>query len=473
MKKFDIAVIGGGPGGYVAAIRAAQSGRSVALIEVGEMGGTCLNRGCIPTKTLLAGTDALRKVRDAKEFGIVTGTVSFDFEKMAKRKTQVVSGIRKSLEGLIAANKITVLKGFGKFVSPTEIKITGDNNETIQATRSIIATGSEPRDIPAFPFDGEKVHSSTTILQLTKLPKKLVIIGGGVIGCEFATVYRDLGVDVTICELLPSIIMQEGSKISNTLSKAFKEQGIIIKTEVCVEGIDKTSEGITVKLAGGSTIDADMALVAVGRKMNTDQIALEKAGVKVTKQGVIPINERMETNVPNIYAIGDITAKWLLAHVASHQGIVAADNALGRDSALHYHAVPSVIFTNPEIGTVGMTLEKATEEGHAATLTTMPFQILGKSQAAMETEGFAQIVTDKRSGQILGAQVVGHEAATLIAEMTLAINNELTIECIYDTIHAHPTIAEIWMEAALMADNTPIHFPPKRQRKEKKNHANV
>lgn len=462
IRKFDIAVIGGGVGGYPAAIRAAQMGKSVVLIEAGQMGGTCLNRGCIPSKALIASGEVLRKIKQAEEFGIQVGSITFDYSKMVKRKDEVVSKVRKSLEGLIAANKITLLKGFGKFVSPKTIKVTGQDSALVHAEKIIIATGSEPRNMPAFPFDNERIFDSTALLELKTLPKKIAIVGGGVIGCEFASLFSVLGVDVTVIEMMPSIIPTEAENVSSTLARAFKKKGIKIETNALVQGIDRHHQGIKVNLAGGKEVEADIALVAVGRSLNTSGIGLEAAGVLVESNGLIKTNEKMETNVPGIYAVGDIASKWWLAHVASHQGIVAAKNAAGKEAHMNYNAIPNVIFTEPEIGTVGLTLDQAIQQGYQATLGAFPFQALGKSQATMETEGFAQVVTDKRTGQILGAQIVGHEASSLVAEMAVAIGNELTVESISETIHAHPTVAEAWLEAVLVANSTPLHLPPKK-----------
>ena len=464
-KKCDVVVIGGGPGGYPAAIKAAQNGKTVALIEAYQMGGTCLNRGCIPSKTLIASAEVLHKIQESEEFGIVVGNVSFDYAKMVDRKDSVVKKIRKSLEGLIAANKIVSFKGFGKLMSPRTVKVVGEDNVEIHADRIIIATGSEPRDIPAFPFDFKKIHSSTSLLELKELPKKLAIIGGGVIGCEFASLYAILGVEVVIIEMMPRIIPMEAEGVSNALAKAFTKKGIAIETNVVVESIDATGKGVVVKLAGGKAVEADIALVAVGRKLNTSNIGLENAGIAVQDNGIIPVNEKMETTASGVYAVGDIASKWWLAHVATHQGLVAANNATGHHSSMNYHAVPSVIFTVPEIATVGMSLEQALQKGYKATLGSFPFQALGKSQAALQTDGFAQIVIDKATGQVLGAQVVGHEASALIAEMAIVIANELTVECITETIHAHPTIAEAWMEAALISGEMPLHWPPKPEKK--------
>lgn len=462
---FDIAVIGGGPGGYPAAIKAAQSGKSVALIEVKELGGTCLNRGCIPSKTLIANAEVLKRVQAAGTFGIITGNVSFDYSKMVKRKDEVIAKLRQGIEGLLAANRITLFEGFGKFISPREIKISGKDNVIISAKKTIIATGSEPRNIPAFPFDFKKIHDSTSLLELQSLPQKIIIVGGGVIGCEFASLYAAFGVDVTILEMMPRIIPMESLNVSIALTQAFEKENIKIETEVTVVSIEHTPDGIRAKLSDGRTFEADIALVSVGRSLNTANIGLEKAGVIVNDNGMIPVNDAMETNVADIYAIGDIASKWWLAHVASHQGLVAASNAVGVPARMHYNAVPSVIYTQPEIATIGLSLENALKDGYQAVTGAFPFQALGKSQAALQTEGFAQIVLDGSTGQILGAQVVGHEASALIAEIAIAITNELTVESITETIHAHPTIAEVWLEAALAGTDQPLHLSPKKRKR--------
>ena len=461
-KGFDCVVIGAGPGGYVAAIKAAQNGKTVALVEKSLLGGTCLNVGCIPTKTLLSNSSLLHKIKMAEEYGIKVGDITVDFLHMKTRKDQVVEKIRGSLGGLLKSNQIEILSGKATFVSPTELKVVGDDNVMLQAENVIIATGSQPLDIPAFPCDHQRILNSTSVLELTKLPKSMAIIGGGYIGCEFATLYAELGVEVTILEALPSILSLQGKTVAKVMTQAFEKKGIKLMTNVMVEGIDHEGEGVSIKVKDGDPVKADLALVAIGRKVNSHHLGLDKAGVQTGPKGEILVNDKMETNVPGIYAIGDVTGKFLLAHVASHQGIVAASNVIGHEMKMHYNAVPAVIFTTPEIATVGMTLEEAQDEGYNATVGKFPFAALGKSIATIDTEGFAEVIVDKGTGQILGAQVVGHEASTLIAEMALAIQNELTAECVFDTIHAHPTVAESWMEAALIANDTPIHMPPKR-----------
>lgn len=463
-KKHDVAVIGSGPAGYVAAIKAAQMGKSVALIEKGLIGGCCLNVGCIPTKTLLSGAAVLHSVKRASEFGITTGPVSFHYDQMKKRKDQVVGKIRTSLEGLIKTNKITIYRGSAEFETPFSLKVVGQDSVFVQADRVIIATGSVPMEIKAFPCDGKRILNSTSMLEQTEAPKSLAIVGGGYIGCEFASLFAELGTKVTILEALPTILTAQGPTVSQFMAKTFAAKGIDIQTNVKVQSIQNRGQDVLITLDGGKTMEAEMALVSVGRKVYTDGLKLENAGLKTNERGFLETNDKMETAVRGIYAIGDVTGKWMLAHVGSHQGVVAGANAAGGEASMHYEAVPAVVFTSPEIATVGLTLEQAQQAGYNAIAGMFPFQALGKAQAAMETDGFAQIISDKKTGQILGAIVIGHEASNLIAEMALAIQNELTLESIADTIHAHPTVAEAWHEAALIALETPINFPPKAKR---------
>jgi dihydrolipoamide dehydrogenase len=464
-QKFDIAVLGSGPGGYPAAIKAAQHGAKVALIEAKELGGTCLNRGCIPSKTLIANAEVYDTIKNAEKYGITVQGVDFDYAQMVERKDQVVTQIRKGLTSLIAANGIHVFEGFGKFMTSNEIKITGKHNTVIYADKAIIATGSEPRLLPAFPVDGKVIHDSTSLLNLRTLPKSLIVIGGGVIGCEFASLYATLGVEVTILELLPRIIPTEAQVLSDVLSKSLKRRGVAIHTEVVVKGLKAVKNGVEAELSeGGTVFKAEAALVSVGRQVNSSNIGIENTGVELNDKGGIVVDDRMQTSVDGIYAIGDVTARWWLAHVATHQGIVAAENATGHPARVNYDAVPSVIFTHPEIASVGLSLEEAQKRGFQATAGAFPFQALGKSQAALHTEGFAQVIIDKKTGQVLGAQVFGHEASTMIGEMAVAVANELTVECLTETMHAHPTIAEAWMEAAFLASGWPLHLPPSKRK---------
>lgn len=463
-KKHDVAVIGSGPGGYTAAIRAAQLGKSVALIEKDLLGGCCLNVGCIPTKTLISNAAVFHQVKRAADFGITTGPISFHYDQMKARKDKVIGKIRSSLEGLIKSNKITIYQGFAQFDAPKVLKVVGKDNLYIDAEKIIIATGSIPLDVKAFPCDHKRILNSTSILELIEAPKSLAIVGGGYIGCEFASLFAELGTKVTILEALPTILTAQGAQIAQFMTRIFTAKGIEILTNVMVKQIENQKTHAHITLEGGKAIDADLALVAVGRKVYTEGLQLEKAGLKTTDKGFIETDAHMQTEVRGIYAIGDVTGKWMLAHVASHQGIVAANNACEKEAEMHYEAVPAVVFTSPEIATVGMTLEQAQKSGFDAIAGSFPFQALGKAQASMDTEGFTQVVSDKKTGQILGAAAIGHEASNLIAEMALAIQNELTLDSVIETIHAHPTLAESWHETALIASERPINFPPKARR---------
>lgn len=461
---FDIAVIGAGPGGYVAAIKASQLGKKVCLIEKGPLGGTCLNVGCIPTKTLISNAHVLHMIKNASHFGIDVKGFDVDYSKSVKRKDDVIDKIRRGLEGLIKANQIEIIHGSAEFVSPFEIKVKSDNPKLIKAAKVIIASGSEPMKLSSIEPDHKQIFNSTSILSMTHLPKSLAIIGGGYIGCEFAALFREYGVEVTIIEALDSIVMAQGKAVSEALTTAMTRRGVHLKVKQPLASYEKHADHVMLKLQDGSEVKAENVLVSVGRSVYTEGLALDKTGIACGQRGEILVDDHMETSVKGVYAIGDVTGKYMLAHVASHQGVVAALCASGKPTKMHYNAVPAVIFTDPEIGTVGMTLEAALAAGIDAKVGKFPFQALGKSQAAMQTEGFAQIVVEAKTGRILGAQIVGHEASNLIAEIALAIQNELTVESISETIHAHPTVAEAWHEAALLAQDMPLHMPPKAKK---------
>jgi dihydrolipoamide dehydrogenase len=463
-KKCDIAIVGAGPGGYIAAIEAARHGKAIALIDKGFLGGTCLNIGCIPTKTLLAHAALLHQVKRAAEFGIQTGPISFSYAAMKMRKDRVVKKLRASLEGLLRTHGIEIFTGVASFEGPRELKVQGKDTLYITAPHIILATGSTPLDIPAFPCDHKQVLNSTSILEITQLPKSLAIIGGGYIGCEFASLFAELGVKVTILEALPSIVATQGTSVSSFLTKAFTQKGIEIMTNTQVLSIDRSPSGTQIHLASGKSLSTELTLVAAGRRVASDTLALAHAGLSWDERGCLPVNDKMETAVPGIFAIGDMTGKAMLAHVASHQGVVAAKNACGQSALMHYEAVPAVIFTLPEIARVGLSAEEAKAQGHAIVQGAFPFQALGKAEASLDTEGFTEIIADAKTGQILGALAIGHEASNLIAEMALAIQNELLLESVVETIHAHPTLAESWHEAATLALGMPIHLPPRKRR---------
>jgi dihydrolipoamide dehydrogenase len=451
---YDVLILGGGPGGYPAAIKLAQGKKKVAIIEGMALGGTCLNRGCIPTKTLLSAAKEIFSIEKAKGFGITREKVSLDFSVAAKKRDEVVAKLGKSLEGLIKSYKIDVINGFGTFLGPNCIEVGGTKYE---APTIIIATGSEPKLIPAFPFDDRLIHSSTSILKLEKVPKSIAIIGGGAIGCEFASIFRAWGTKVSLIEALDRIIPLESPTLSTFLTREFQKQGIEIFTKCPVEAIATGQNSVSVAIPG-KTIDADMALVAIGRTLNSGAIGLEKAGVAVDR-GAILINEWMQTSAPHIYAVGDITAKAPYAHAATHQGLLAAQHILGNPTPMNYDAIPSVIFCLPEIASCGMSLDEATKRGFRAKRASYPMSALGKAQASLETEGFVALIYDEATGQILGAEAAGGDAANLIATASVAITNELTVECLAETIFAHPTLQEAWMEAARIAAQSPLHMP--------------
>ncbi|MDY4960828.1 dihydrolipoyl dehydrogenase [Chlamydia suis] len=461
---FDCVVIGAGPGGYVAAITAAQAGLKTALIEEREAGGTCLNRGCIPSKALLSAAEIVNQIRHANQFGIHVDNFSIDYPAMVQRKDSVVRSIRDGLNGLIRSNKITVFSGRGSLISSTEVKVLGETSSVIKARSIILATGSEPRAFPGIPFSpsSPRILCSTGVLNLKELPQKLAIIGGGVIGCEFASLFHTLGSKVTVIEASQQILALNNPDISKTMLDKFSRQGLRFILGASVSAIQDMGDRVRITINGNDE-EYDYVLVSIGRRLNTENIGLDKAGVICDERGVIPTDSTMRTNIPNIYAIGDITGQWQLAHVASHQGIVAARNIAGHRDEIDYSAVPSVIFTFPEVATVGLSPSVAQQQGIPVKITKFPFRAIGKAVAMGEADGFAAIISHETSQQILGAYVIGPHASSLISEITLAVRNELTLPCIYETIHAHPTLAEIWAESALLAVDTPLHMPPTKK----------
>lgn len=461
-QYFDVAVIGSGPGGYVAAIKASSLGKKVALIEKDQWGGTCLNYGCIPTKTLIAGAQAYDDIKKAKEYGINVESVSFDYKSMRQRKDRVITSIRQSLESLLKSHNVTLIKGSAEFLSQRALKISCEDSFFLEASKIIIASGSTTLDIPSLPCDHQHILNSTSILEMETLPSSLIIIGGGYIGCEFASLYAALGVNITIVEAMPSILSLQGKTVSSFLTKIFKNKGIEILTNTSVQNMRVENNQVHITLSNGQSLTGDKALVSIGRNVVTEGLHVERAGIVLTDKKVIPINHKMETEVPGIYAIGDVTGKAMLAHVASHQGMIAAQNACGQEAFMHYHAIPAVIFTSPEIAMVGITEDEAQEKKIPYQTGTFPLAALGKAQASLATEGFAQLLIHTQTREILGACIVGHDASSMIGQMALAIQNELTVDCVIDTIHAHPTMTEAWLEAALLAINAPIHLPPKR-----------
>ncbi len=460
---YQLAVIGGGPGGYVAAIRAAQLGVSVCLIEKGEMGGTCLNVGCIPTKALVQAATLYENIRGASAYGIKS-TAELDMPKVIARKNRIVRQLSKGTEQLVAANGVTILKGTASLVSEHEILVQGEEERRITAANIIIASGSVPADLRVEYENKGNVLTSTEALDLEEVPKRMVIVGGGVIGMEFAFIMAGFGTDVTVIEYLPEILATLDSDVIAELMRQARRKRIKVLTNTAVVGLEDTGDLCRVRYQNNETkdeteIEADKVLLSVGRHPYYAGLGVEELGIKLNERWRgIAVNERMQTSIPHIYAIGDVNNIMQLAHVASHQGIVAAENVGGLDSVMNYRAVPSAIFTNPEIATVGLTEKQAEKENIAVKTGTFPYSASGKALVMGARDGFVKVIAAADTEKILGAAIIGLNATDLIAEMSLAVQNELTLSEVATTIHAHPTTAEVMAEAVLDAQDKAIHF---------------
>jgi len=446
-----VTVIGAGPGGYEAAIMAAKLGADVTIVEKDSPGGTCLNRGCIPTKALLATSDALETIHKAKEFGIsVDGTVAPDFKAIMERKAKVVSGLVKGIEYLFNANKVTLVKGTGKLVDKNTVEVTIDDGltETISTDKVILATGSVPIVPDMFQFDGKKVISSDEVLELQELPKSMIIVGGGVIGCEIGQFLRRMGSQITIVEMVDQILPLEDAETAKQLARQLKRDKVKVMTGNGIASVEVTETGVKANLANGKSVEAEVLLVAIGRRSFVDNLNAQGIGVVADERGRIVVNDKMETNIEGVYAIGDIVATPLLAHVASKEGIVAAYNAvkdIGKTVA--YKAVPRCVYTEPEVAGVGLTERECESQGIAYKVGQFDFRALGKAQAMGKIQGFVKIIVDSND-VIIGAAIVGAHATDLLAELSLAVHLGLTAEQVGDCIHAHPTLSEAIMEAA-------------------------
>lgn len=465
MQEFDVLVIGGGPGGYVAAIRAAKNGAKTALVERKEFGGTCLNIGCIPTKTLIAGVDVYHKARHAMEFGVkISGEISPDWEAMLARKDSVIKTLRGGIGSLLKAAGVTVFKGHGAFTGRKTVKVVdgeGGEVEEITANKIIIASGSETL-VPGFIPKGKRVITSTELLSIPEIPKSLLILGGGVIGCEFACLFAELGTKVTIVEMLDSIMPNIDRETSRVVAAQMQKMGIEIMNGKPLGDLKANDKGVIGKV-GDLTVSADYLLVSIGRKPALEGMNLAASGVKTNERGWIPVDSSCRTNVPGIFAIGDATGSWQLAHAASAMGVVAADVACGKKNAFDGSLVPGCIFTSPEIGSVGKSQEQCDKEGIETRVGKFPFAALGKAMAINETVGFCKIIADAKTDQILGVHIVGPHATDLIAEACPALHLEITAKELGKAIHAHPTLGEAMMEAAHAVHGESAHIPSKRR----------
>lgn len=462
-------IIGSGPGGYVAALRAARRGAAVTLVERDLVGGTCLNWGCIPTKALLACAEALAHARAGDEFGFsVAGEVRPDLARMVDRKDRIVTHLRDNVEVLLKKAGVELVRGSGRLAGPGVVLVetdgeAGGGTVGVEADRIILATGSEPTRLPVFDFTHPAILTSTEALELRDIPASLLIVGAGVIGCEFACFFAELGTQVTMVEMLPQMLPLEDVRLAKQFQSVYRKKGIQVLLKTKVESVSEYAEDhVTARLSDGAEITAEKILVSVGRTPNTAGLGLETAGVRSDPRGYVVVDEYLETTAAGVYAIGDVNGGMMLAHVASHEAFVAVDNALaaGPDErrVRDLRSTPSCTYSHPEVASVGLSVEQAEDAGHQAVTGTYRFAALGKALAMGEEAGFIQLVADKESDRVLGAGMMGARVTDVIHEVAIAIQHGLTVRQLGDTIHAHPSIAEALMEAAHDVHGECVHI---------------
>jgi dihydrolipoamide dehydrogenase len=464
-ENYDVVVIGAGPGGYVAAIRASQLGLKTAIVDKQWLGGVCLNVGCIPSKALLKNAEVAHTLRErGKEFGFSFDNLKLDFGVAVKRSRQVSDRLVKGVGFLMKKNNITVYMGAAKLTTKDTVAVTDKDGKLteLKAKNIIVATGATSAVPGAWKVDGEKVVTYLEAILQEKLPKSVIVIGSGAIGVEFSTVWNSYGVEVTIVEMLPRIVPLEDEEISSELEKAFKKSGIKPLTGHKVEAVEATGTGVKVTVSAGGenkVLEADQALVAIGFRPNSKGLGLEEAGVKINERGFVEVDEKMQTNVPGIWAIGDVTGKLMLAHVGSAMGIVCAENIAGHETVtLDYEMMPRATYCQPQVASFGLTEAQAKERGFTVKIGRFPFQANGKALGLGDYAGWVKLVVDEKYGELLGAHMIGPEVTELLPELTLAHMLELTPHEIARNVHAHPTLSEVLMEAAHGAEGSPIHI---------------
>ncbi len=461
-QSVDTIVLGAGPGGYVAAIRAAQLGQEVTLIEKDQLGGVCLNWGCIPSKAMIEVSGLKQHIAKAAEMGLIAKDVSVDLAKLHEWKNDVVVKLRKGIEGLLSKNGVDVVQGTASFTEHGHILVdTREGLQRFEYKNIIIATGSRPIELPGLPFDGKVIIDSSVALSLPEVPEKMVVIGAGSVGIELGTVYRKLGAEVTVLEFQEKLLPILDPEVARVLEKSLKKNGIDLQLGSEVKSVkvkNNRAEISYVKNGETKTLEADKVLVAVGRRPNTDDIGLDKLGLKTDERGFINVNDRMETDVDGVYAIGDIVVGMMLAHRASHMGKVTAEVISGEPAAFDNLAIPGVIFSDPEIATVGMTEAEAEKEGYEVKTGVFPFRALGRAMTIGEIDGLTKVVSDADAGTVLGVHIVGPHASDLIAEGALAVESASHVDDLTLTIHAHPTLPEGIGEAADAVANKAIHI---------------
>jgi dihydrolipoamide dehydrogenase len=466
MSSFDVVIIGSGPGGYVSAIRCAQLGFKTAIIEkYSALGGTCLNVGCIPSKALLASSHHYSEIKHFADHGIeVSGEVKVNLEKMIARKQAVVDQTSGGVKFLMDKNKITVLEGLGSFVDATHVAVTkaDGTSETVEAKNIIIATGSKPSSLPFIKLDKERIITSTEALKLKEVPKHLVIIGGGVIGIELGQVYLRLGAQVSVVEFMDRIIPGMDASLSKELTKVLKKQGMKFYVSHKVKSVERKGSTVTVQAENTKgetiTLEGDYSLVSVGRRPYTQGLNADKAGVKITDRGMVEVNDHLQTNITNIYAIGDVVRGAMLAHKAEEEGAMVAEILAGQKPHIDYNLIPGVVYTRPEVAAVGQTEEQLKASGIEFKSGSFPFKALGRARAGGDLDGFVKILADAKTDEVLGVHMIGARCADLIAEAVTAMEFKASAEDISRMSHAHPTFAEAIKEAALAAtDNRALH----------------
>ncbi len=465
MKNYDVIVIGAGPAGYVCAIRMAQLGLNTAIIDKQWLGGVCLNIGCIPSKALLKNAEVAHTLRErGKEFGFSFENLKLDYDVAVKRSRKVSNRLTKGVGFLMKKNKIDVHMGTAKFSDRDKVEVTDADGktETLQAKNIVVATGASAMVPPGWEIDGEQILTYTEAILQERLPKSVIIIGSGAIGVEFGTIWNSFGVEVTIVEMLPNIVPLEDEEVATELAKSFKKRGINVMTDHKVESVEAKDGSVEIRVSNNGeekTLQAEQALVAIGVKPNSNNLSLEDIGVKVSDRGMIEIDERMATNVPGVWAIGDVTGKLMLAHVGSAQGLICAENISGVETiTLDYEMLPRVTFSQPQVASFGITEDMAKERGYEVKTGRFPFQANGKALGLGESTGWVKIVTDAKYGEILGAHMIGPEVTELLPELTLAQMMEITPAEIARNVHAHPTLSEILMEAAHAAEGHSINI---------------
>jgi dihydrolipoamide dehydrogenase len=466
MAEFDVVVIGAGPGGYPAAIRCAQRGAKVAIVEREKVGGTCLNWGCIPTKTLLASTELIAQAKEAEKYGVRITGVEPDWPAIQERKQKVTDTLVGGILQLLKANGIELVSGTASIDADRNVVVKGEAGERVlQTDNVIIATGSDPAELPTFDFSQPAVMTSTDALALDHVPSSLIVVGSGVIGSEFACIFSTLGTSIVMLELMDRMLPTEDSRVAKQMKSTFRKAGIEVRTETTVEEVlEYRPDGIKVKLSTGDELEAEKLLVSIGRRFNSAGLGLAELGVETDERGRIIVDGSMKTSVDGIYAVGDVVGGILLAHTATFEGLVAAENVTGGDATMRYDVVPACIFTTPEIGSVGLNADKAAEQGLEVNVSRFSFGALGKALAMGEDYGFVQLVIDAATDRVLGAQIMGPHASDLVHEVAIAMHMGATSEDIASTIHAHPSLPEAIMEAAEAAHGKAIHVAPPRKK---------